>query len=93
MPNLRAVPGALAWSDSSGRVIYNTLTPHMKQFMGRCIGGIKRVGIAATGTGQFSVMVGEQRAELRLDQFYQPIDDPTLIEQVVAEARRITNAV
>jgi hypothetical protein len=67
------------------------LTPHMKRFMGCCIGAIKRVGITAAGTGQFSVMVGEQRAELRLDHFYQPTDDPTLIEQVVAEARRITN--
>ena len=67
------------------------LTPHMQQFMGRCVGAIKRAGIAAKGTGQFSIMVGEQRRDLRLDQFYQPSDDPAIIEQVVAEARRITN--
>lgn len=89
---LRAVPGALVASDrATGQVVYNMLTPHMQQFMGRCVGAIKRAGIAAKGTGQFSIMVGEQRRDLRLDQFYQPSDDPAIIEQVVAEARRITN--
>jgi hypothetical protein len=67
------------------------LTPHMQQFMGRCVGAVKRAGISAKGTGQFSIMVGEQRVELRLDPFYQPTDDPALIELVVTEARRITN--
>jgi hypothetical protein len=89
---LRAVPGALVAESHSGQVIYNMLTPHMGQFMGRCVGAIKRAGIAAKGTGQFSILVGEQGRELRLDHFYQPADDPTIVEQVVAEARRITNA-
>ena len=87
------MPGALVASDkATGQVVYNMLTPHMQQFMGRCVSAIKRGGIAAKGTGQFSVLVGEQRTELRLDQFYQPSDDPSVVEQVVAEARRITNA-
>ena len=90
---LRPVPGALVATDKrTGQVIYNMLTPHMKQFMGRCIGAIKRDGIAATGTGQFSVLVGERRTELRLDLYYEPRNDAMLVEQVVAEARRITNA-
>jgi hypothetical protein len=89
---LRPVPGALVASDkATGQVVYNLLTPHMQQFMGRCVSAIKRGGIAAKGTGQFSILVGEQRTELRLDQFYQPSDDPAIIERVVAEARRITN--
>jgi hypothetical protein len=92
-PELRPVPGALVASDrATGRVVYNLLTPHMQQFMGRCVSAIKRGGIVAKGTGQFSILLGEQQSELRLDQFYQPSDDPGLIEQVVAEARRITNA-
>jgi hypothetical protein len=90
---LREVPGALVARTLDGRVAYNILTPHMQQFMGRCVSAIKRSGIAAKGTGQFSILLGEQRAELRLDQFYQPTDDPTIVEQVVAESRRITNAV
>ena len=89
---LRPVPGAWVASDkATGQVLYNMLTAHMQQFMGRCVSAIKRAGITAKGTGQFSVLLGEQRTELRLDQFYQPSDDPALIEQVVAEARRITN--
>jgi hypothetical protein len=91
---LRAVPRALVVSDrATGQVVYNMLTPHMQQFMGRCVGVLKRVGIAAKGTGQFSIMIGEQQKELRLDQFYQPNDDPAVVEHVVAEARRITNVV
>lgn len=65
------------------------LTPHMQQFMGRCVSAIKRVGIAAKGTGQFSLLIGEQRTELRLDQFYQSSDAPAIIEEVVVEAQRI----
>jgi hypothetical protein len=88
---LRPVSGALVASDkATGQVVYNMLTPHMQQFMGRCVSAIKRGGMAAKGTGQFSIFVGEQRTELRLDQFYQASDDPSVVEQVVAEARRIT---
>src|SRR3954465_10228769 len=53
---LRAVPGALSASDRvTGQVVYNLLTPHMQQFMGRCIGAIKRSAVTATGTGPFSI--------------------------------------
>jgi hypothetical protein len=91
-PGLRPVPGALVASDrATGQVVYNLLTPHMQQFMGRCVSAIKRAGVVAKGTGQFSILLGEQRSELRLDKFYQPSDDPGLIEQVVAEARKIAN--
>ena len=89
---LRAVPGALVAKAHNGQVLYNMLTPHMGQFMGRCVGAIKRAGIVAKGTGQFSILVGEQERELRLDRFYQPTDDPAILEQVVALARRMTNA-
>jgi hypothetical protein len=64
----------------------------MQQFMGRCVGAIKKAGIAAKGTGQFSVLVGESRTELRLDQFYRPEDDPKLIEQVVQAARQLNGS-
>jgi hypothetical protein len=64
----------------------------MQQFMGRCIGAVKRAGIAAKGTGQFSLLIGLSGVELHLSEFYQPTDDPELVEKVVAEARRIANA-
>src|SRR5436190_9580806 len=83
---LREVAGALVARTHDGKVVYNMLTPHMQQFMGRCVGAIKSVGVAAKGTGQFSVLVGEQQIELRLEKFYSPSSDPTLIDQVVAEA-------
>jgi hypothetical protein len=89
---LRGVPGALNARNADGRVVYNMLTPHMQQFMGRCVSAIKKNGITAKGTGQFSILLGEQSIELRLDQFYQPSDDPSIIEQVVSEARRLTDA-
>ena len=88
-PPLQAVLGAMSFSTSDGAVLYNLLTPHMQQFMGRCVSAIKKTGIAAKGTGQFSILVGERRAELRLDKFYRPEDDPKLIEGVVDAAKQL----
>ena len=88
--NLRAVPGATAYS-TEGKVAYNLLTPHMQQFMGRCIGAIKKAGIAARGTGQFSIVVGDHQSEIVLDRFYQQDDDPITIDRVVAEAKATAN--
>jgi hypothetical protein len=90
--SLRGVPGALTARTADGQVIYNMLTPHMQQFMRRCINAIKRDGIAAKGTGQFSVLIGERKAELQLDQYFQPIDDPTIVERVVAAAKSVDAA-
>jgi hypothetical protein len=86
---VRAVPGALAYANHGGEVFYNLLTPHMQQFMGRCVGAIKKAGIAAKGTGQFSILVGESRAELRLDKFYKSEDNPKLIEDVLHAAQQL----
>jgi hypothetical protein len=86
--NLRPVPGAAVMSHD-GKVIYNMLTPHMQQFLGRCIGAIKKVGITAKGTGQFSIVLGDTQIELPLEQFYKPSDDPTIIDSVVAKAKEL----
>jgi len=92
-PSLRAVPGALTATNRDGAVIYNMLTPHMQQFMGRCVSAIKKAGIASKGTAQFSILVGERRAELRLDKFYRPEDNPTFVEDVLHAAQKLnTNA-
>jgi len=88
-PPLRAVPGALSYATRDGGVLYNLLTPHMQQFMGRCVSAIKKTGIAAKGTGQFSILVGDRNAELRLDKFYQPEDNPKLIEDVLHAAQKL----
>ncbi len=48
---LRRVDGALAYATQGGEVLYNLLTPHMQQFLGRCVGAIKKSGIAAKGKG------------------------------------------
>jgi hypothetical protein len=89
--NLRAVPGAAAVSHE-GKVIYNLLTPHMQQFLGRCVGAIKKAGITAKGTGQFSVVIGDLQKELRLDEFYKPSDDPANVDAVVAKAKELVAA-
>ena len=69
--SLRAVPGAGVYRDNSGQVMYNLLDPVMQQFLGRCVGAIKKAGIRAKGTGSFSILLGdEQEAELQLDQFW-----------------------
>jgi hypothetical protein len=89
---LREVSGALVARTSDGAVVYNLLTPHMQQFLGRCVSAIKRSGIYAKGTGQFSILLGEQRVELRLDQFYKTNDDAATVEAVLAESRRLIGA-
>jgi len=88
-PSLRAVRGALVASDQGGSVLYNLLTPHMQQFMGKCVGAIKKTGVAAKGTGQFSILVGEHKRDLRLEAFYKPTDDPQLVELVVQAAQKL----
>lgn len=72
---LRPVPGAGVYR-YGGQVMYNLLDPVMQQFLGRCVGAIKKVGIRAKGTGSFSVLLGEdQKAELQLDQFWKEFCD------------------
>ena len=88
---LRPVGGAMVASTADGRVLYNMLTPHMQQFLGQCVGAIKRKGLKARGTGQFSILIGDQQEELALERFYQPHDDPRLVEAVVDEALRMTS--
>jgi len=87
---LRPVPGAGVYSDHSGKVVYNMLDPWMGKFMGRCVGAIKKSGIPAKGTGQFSVLLGEnQQAELRLDHFwgrFQKSQDESIFEEVARAA-------
>jgi hypothetical protein len=68
--HFKLFPGALSYTHQEGAVLYNLLSPHMQQFMGRCVGAIKKAGIAAKGTGQFSILVGERGSELSLDKFY-----------------------
>jgi hypothetical protein len=78
---------------AGGQVVYNLLTPHMQQFLGRSVGAIKREGIKAKGTGQFSVLLGEhQEKELHLSSYYKPTDDPALLEAVVAAAKTLMAA-
>jgi hypothetical protein len=88
--DLRAVPGAMSFS-IDGKIAYNLLTPHMKQFMGRCVGAIKKSGIPARGTGQFSIVVGDKQAELMLDEFYAPDGNADVLDRVITKARAIVN--
>jgi hypothetical protein len=88
---LRPVAGAAVMSHE-GKVIYNLLTPHMQQFLGRCVGAIKKAGIKAKGSGQFSVVLGDLQTELRLDEFYKPTDDPAIVDAVVARAKELAAA-
>mgnify|MGYP001096594257 CR=1 FL=1 len=84
---IEAVPGALVAS-YEGETIYNMLTPHMQQFLGRCVGAIKKEGIKAKGTGQFSILIGEDGREIFLKDYYKPVEDPLLISLVVEEAKK-----
>jgi len=88
---LRAVPGATAYADMRGKVVYSTLDPWMQQFMGRCIGALKKAGMRAKGTGQFSILVGdEESVELGLDDFWEEFrktQDEAVFRRVVEAAR------
>jgi len=90
---LRSVPGAaVAITTKDGKVIYNALDPAMQQFMGRCIGAVKKAGIQAKGSGQFSVLVGENEKELILDAYWQEFSaskDAAVFERVVDAAKQL----
>ena len=90
---LRKVPGATSASDESGRVVYNMLDPWMQKFMGQCVGALKKEGIKARGTGQFSIQLAEGgKEELRLDSFwsrYSKSQSASEFAEVVAEAKRL----
>jgi hypothetical protein len=89
---LRPVPGAGVYRDNSGQVMYNLLDPVMQQFLGRCVGAIKKAGVRAKGTGSFSVLLGEdQKAELQLDQYWKEFcesQDPSVFGRVAEAAKQ-----
>src|SRR5262249_22857818 len=91
---LRPVPWAGVYRDRSGQVMYNLLDPIMQQFLGRCVGAVKKAGIRAKGTGSFSLLLGEDRkAELRLDPFWAEFcnsQDAAVFAQVVEAAKKAT---
>ena len=90
---LRKVTGALSASDASGRVVYNMLDPWMQKFMGQCVAALKKAGIRAKGTGQFSIRLGDEgEKELLLDTFwsrYAKTQSAEEFDAVVVEARRL----
>lgn len=90
---MRVVPGAAAYS-FDGKVGYNMLDPMMQQFMGRCIGAIKKAGVRAGGTGQFSISINDGESELILDEFWSRVCDSSdamtnVIKDVVAAAQKL----
>ena len=90
---LRAVPGAGVYADKTGKVVYNMLDPIMGQFMGRCVGAVKKTGIKAKGSGHFSILLGEEQTrELVLDEFwakFQDSQDGTIFNEVAEAARKM----
>ena len=98
LPNapLRPVPGAGVFRDTGGQVMYNLLDPVMQQFLGRCIGAIKKAGIRVKGTGSFSVLLGEDhKAELQLDQYWKEFcdsQDPGVFGRVAEAAKQVAGS-
>jgi len=93
---LRAVPGAGVYS-LDGKVGYNMLDPFMQKFMGRCIGAVKKSGVSAGGTGQFSISINDGAQELILDEFWSRVceksdTESTVIEDVVEAAKRLAES-
>ena len=91
---LRPVPGSIAISDGDGKVVHNMLDPMMGQFMGRCTGAVKKAGIKAKGTGQFSIALGDgDGLELPLYPLweqYQQSQDQQVFGTAVELAQRMT---
>lgn len=75
--------------DSSSAQRAPAMTPAMQEFMGRCIGRLKREGIAAKGSARFCILLGDDERELPLDKLYDPMGSSP--EPVVAEAKRLLN--
>lgn len=92
---LRAVPGAGAYRSQDGKVIYNALDPCMGKFIGRCVGAVKKAGVKAKGTSQFSILLGDQqRSELRLDEFWQEFqesEDEGVFQKVANAAKDLVS--
>jgi hypothetical protein len=87
---LRAVAGAGVYRTEQGQVAYNLLDPEMQRFLGQCVGAIQRAGVHARGTGQFSVMLGDDpKVELPLESFWRDYSrsrDPRIVDRVVQAA-------
>jgi hypothetical protein len=91
---LSAVAGAGVYCvdhlPEQGHVACNLLDPEMQRFLGQCVGAIQRAGVQAKGTGQFSVLLGEElKAELPLDSFWRDFfrsRDPRVVDRVVQAA-------
>ena len=60
-----------------------------RRFKGRCIGEIKKAGIEAKGSARFAAVLGKQAVELDLEKFYASRNDPQIIENLLAEARKL----
>ena len=90
---LREVPGSFSASDANGRVVYNMLDPWMQKFMGQAVSALKKAGIRAKGTGQFSIRIGDEaQKEIPLDAFWARYAKSQRAEEfdaIVAEARRL----
>ena len=68
------------------------LDPAMQQFMGKCVGVLKKAGLKAKGTGQFSILIGENQCELNLDEFWAEFadkNDSNVFEKVVEAAKNL----
>jgi hypothetical protein len=94
---LRPVLGGGVYRDGNGQVIYNMLDPAMQQFLGRCVGAIKKAGMKGKGTGSFSVLLGEnEKAELQLDPFWKEFCNSQSIDvftRVTAAAKQAIGGV
>ena len=69
--HLRAVPEAIVFRDDFGEVTLNIIQYEAQLFMNMFIGVIKKHGMPAKGTAQFSVLLGEGlKWELFLDDIW-----------------------
>jgi hypothetical protein len=71
------------------------LDPWMQKFMGQCAGALKKEGIRAKGTRQFSLRIGEHGGkEIPLDKYwarYPKTQDTSEIDAFVAAAKHLLN--
>ena len=82
--HLRAVPGAIVFRNDLGQVTSNIIEYKAQLFMRMFIGVIKKQGMIAKGSGQFTVLLGEGfKWELFLDDIwenYQANMDPDYLD-------------
>jgi hypothetical protein len=86
--DLRAVPDVLV-ARSDGKVVYNLIDPLRQKFVGRCVAALRAAGILVEVSADFSVVIGEGKLRIPLDEYWDRGGNDPQVFRVVQDAQRL----